>query len=134
MYRFSDHSKEAKKYRLRQWVANSVISGRDMSREDIEILERWIDEEVPKEEQIRRLTVRHIGGDTTAEKVENIARYYKINRYDGHAEHLADALNRLDGIEGNDTLSLISDLLREVVLKVDEADALTLAHVRERSR
>ena len=39
MYRFSDHSKEAKKYRLRQWIANSAISGRDMREDDIALLE-----------------------------------------------------------------------------------------------
>lgn len=134
MYRFSDKSKAAKKYRLHQMIANNAISGRDMRADDIAMLERWIDEDVPQTEQVRRLVVMHIGGDTTAEKVENIARYYKIKRSDGHAEQLADALNRLDGIEGDDTLNLIADLLRDGILKVDEADAFTLSHVREKSK
>lgn len=131
MYRISDNSKEAQKYRLHQMVANNAISGRDMSREDIEMLERWIDEEVPQEERVRRLVVMSIGGETTAEKVENIARYYNVKPSDGHAEWLADALNRIEGIEGDDTLRMIADLLREGHLSVDEANAMTLTHARE---
>lgn len=133
MYRISDISKEAKKYRLHQMVANYAISGRNMSREDIEMLERWIDEEVPQEERVRRLVVMSIGGDTTAEKVENIARYYNVKPSDGRAEWLADALNMIEGIQGDETLSMIADLMREGILSVDEANTPTLAHVRESS-
>lgn len=133
MYRNSDISKEAKKYRLHQMVANYAISGRNMSREDIEMLERWIDEEVPQEERVRRLVVMSIGGDTTVEKVENIARYYNVKPSDGRAEWLAGALNRIEGIQGDETLSMIADLMRQGILSVDEANTLTLAHVRESS-
>ena len=56
MYRFSDHSKEAQKYRLRQWVANSAISGRDLREEHIQKLEAWIDEGISQDECARRLT------------------------------------------------------------------------------
>ncbi|MCZ8158334.1 MAG: hypothetical protein O9256_00320 [Rhizobiaceae bacterium] len=131
MYRSSDKSKAAQKYRLHQMAANTVISGRDMSREDIEMLERWIDEEVPQEERVRRLVIMSIGGETTEQKVKNIARYYNVTPSDEHAERLADALNRIEGIEGDDTLRLIADLLREGILSVDEANAMTLTHVRE---
>lgn len=133
MYSFRDHSKEAQKYRLHQMVANNAISGIEASPEDIAILERWIDEEVSQDECARRLIVRHISGDTTAEKVENLRRYYKIKRSSGYPEQLADALNRIEGIEGDETLSLISDLMRESVLTPDEATAFTLSHIREQS-
>ncbi len=133
MYSFSDNSKEAKKYRVRQMAANQAISGRDMEEEDIQRLEKWIDEGVSQDECARRLTVRHIGGHTTAEKVETLARYYKVKQSHGYPEQLADALNRLEGIEGDRTLSLIADLLRSEILTVEEADSFTLAHVRETS-
>lgn len=131
MYSISDKSKEARKHWLHQGIANNRISGIDISPEDIAMLERWIDDDVPQEEQIRRLVVRHIGGDTSAEKVKNLAGYYKVKPAPGYAEKLADALNTIEGVEGDDTLSLIADLLREGVLTVDEANALTLAHMRE---
>lgn len=131
MYSFRDYWKEAKKYRVRQMTANNAISGREMHPDDIELLEKWIDEEVPQDECARRLTVRHIGGDTTAEKVENLRRYYKVKPSQGHPEQLADALNRLEGITGDRTLSLIADLLRQNILTVEEANSFTLAHVRE---
>lgn len=131
MYCFSDNSKEAQKYRLHEMVANSAISGIETHPDDIALLEKWIDEEVPQDECARRLVVRHIGGDTTAEKVENLRRYYKVKPSQGHPEQLADALNRMEGIEGDDTLSLIADLMREGILSVDEANTLTLEHVRE---
>lgn len=134
MYQLGDKSKEARKYWLHQGIANNRISGIDISPEDIALLERWIDEDVPVAEQTRRLVVMSIGGETTAEKVENLARYFKIKRSPGYPEQLADALNRIEGIEGDETLSLIADLLREGILSVDEANALTLAHVRETSR
>lgn len=134
MYSFCDHSKEAKKYRLHQMIANNAISGIETHPDDIEMMERWIDEEVPQDECARRLIVRHIGGDTTTEKVENLRRYYKIKRSSGYPEQLADALNRIEDIEGDETLSLISDLMRESVLTPDEANAFTLSHIREKSR
>lgn len=133
MYRLGDKSKEARKYWLHQGIANNRISGIDIAPEDIAMLEKWIDEEVPEAEQTRRLVVRHIGGDTTAEKVENLARYYKIKPSADYCEWLADTLNKIDGIDGDDTLSLIATLIREVILTVDEANNFTLAHVRERS-
>lgn len=55
MYRFSDNSKAAKKYRLHQMNANIAISGREMHPDDIALLEKWIDEEVPQDECVRRL-------------------------------------------------------------------------------
>lgn len=55
MYRFSDNSKAAKKYRLHQMIANNAISGREMHPDNIAELERWIDEEVPQDECVRRL-------------------------------------------------------------------------------
>ncbi|TZG36615.1 hypothetical protein [Agrobacterium sp. B1(2019)] len=134
MYSFRDRSKKAQKYRVRQMSANIAISGRDMRDEDILHLETWIDEGVSQDEVARRLIVRHIGGDTTAEKVENLRRYYKIKRSSGYPEQLADALNRIEGIEGDETLSLIADLLRKSILTPDEANAFTLMHVREKSR
>lgn len=130
-YRYSDNSKEAQRCRVRQMAANNAISGREMHPDDIELLEKWIDEEVPQDECARRLTVRHVSGNTTAEKVENLALYYKIQPSNGYPERLADALNRLEGIEGDRTLSLIADLMRENILTVEEANRLTLAHVRD---
>lgn len=58
MYRIGDKSKEAQKYWLHQAIANNRVAGLDISPEDIEMLERWIGEEVPEEEQIRRLVAR----------------------------------------------------------------------------
>jgi hypothetical protein len=55
MYSFRDYSKEAKKYRVRQMTANNAISGREMHPDNIAELERWIDEEVPQDECVRRL-------------------------------------------------------------------------------
>lgn len=130
-YRFSDDSKEAQKYRLHEMVANSAISGIETHPDDITLLEKWIDEEVPQDECARRLVVRHIGGDTTAEKVENLRRYYKVKPSHGYPEMLADALNKIEGIEGDETLSLIADLLRHNVLTAKEANTFVLAHVRE---
>jgi len=70
IYSFGDNSKEAKKYRVRQMAANSAISGREISEEDIRRQEAWIDEGLSQDECVRRLVVEHIGGDTTAEKVQ----------------------------------------------------------------
>lgn len=95
-----------------QGVANNAISGIDTHPDDIALLERWIDEEVPEAEQTRRLVVMSIGGETTAEKVRNLAKYYKVKR-------------------STETLSLIEHLMRESILTVVEADAFRLAHVRE---
>lgn len=134
IYSFGDNSKAAQKYRLHQMVANIAISGRDTHPDDVAQLERWIDEEVPQDECVRRLIVRHIGGDTTAEKVVNLASYYKVKPSHGYAEQLADALNKIESVYGDDTLTLIADLLRNGILTPDEANAFTLAHVRERSR
>ncbi|WP_322886524.1 hypothetical protein U8C31_18345 [Sinorhizobium medicae] len=134
MYRLNDISKEAKKYWLHQGIANNRISGRDISPEDIVMLERWIDEDVPEAEQTRRLVVMAIGGDTMAERVKNLARYYQVKPSADYSEWLSDALNKLEGIDGDDTLSLIADLMREGVLTVDDANTWTLMHVRERSR
>mgnify|MGYP000897575725 FL=1 len=134
MYSFRDHSKEAQKYRLHQMVANHAISGIETHPDDIAKLEAWIDEGLTQDEVARRLIVRHIGGDTTAEKVRNLANYYNVKRSIGYPEQLSDALNRIDGIEGDETLSLIADLMRESVLTSKEANAFTLAHVRETNR
>jgi len=130
MYRLADKSKEARKYWLHQGIANNRISGIDTLPDDIALLERWIDEDVPEAEQTRRLVVMSIGGDTTAEKVQNLARYFKFKPTAEYSDWLADAVNRIEGIEGDAILSLIADLLREGILTVDEANAFTLAHVR----
>lgn len=134
MYRSSDNSKPAQKYRLHQMVANQAVSGIQTHPDDVAQLERWIDEGVSQDECARRLIVRHIGGETAAERVENLRRYYKIKRSDGYPEQLADALNRIEGIEGDETLSLIADLMRESVLTPNEANAFALSHIREKSR
>jgi hypothetical protein len=134
MYSFSDRSKEAQKHHLRQAIANNRISGIDTHPDDIALLERWIDEKVPQEEQARRLVVRHIGGDTTAEKVVNLARYFTAKRSNDCAAQLDDAVNRIEGVDGDDILRLIADLMREGILTTDEANEFTLAHMREVSR
>ena len=56
MYSFRDHSKEAQKYRVRQMAANQAISGREIKEEDIQQLEKWIDEDISQDEVTRRLT------------------------------------------------------------------------------
>ena len=56
MYSFRDHSKEAQKYRVRQMAANQAISGREIKEEDIQQLEKWIDEDISQDEVARRLT------------------------------------------------------------------------------
>ena len=134
MYSFRDHSKEAQRYRLHQMVANQAISGIETHPDDIAKLEAWIDEGLTQDEVARRLIVRHIGGDTTAEKVRNLANYYNVKRSSGYPEQLSNALNRIEGIEGDETLSLIADLLRNGILTVEEANTFTLTHVREVTR
>lgn len=134
MYRLGDKSKEARKYWLHQGLANNRISGLDIPTEDIAMLERWIEEEVPQEEQVRRLVIRHIGGDTTSEKDENLVQYYAVKLSTDYPDRLADALNRIEGVEGDDTLHLIATLLQSGILSVEEANNFTLAHTREKCR
>ncbi|MFL0693396.1 MAG: hypothetical protein ACJLUP_15265 [Agrobacterium tumefaciens] len=69
--------------------------------------------------------------DTVKQKVEHLARQHNVNMSTGYAERLADAFSRIEGIQGDDTLRLIADLMRDGVLSVDEANAMTLTHVRE---
>ena len=71
--------------------------------------------------------------DTVTQKVKLLAQYHRVKASYGYAELLADDLNRIEGIEGDETLSMIADLMREGILSVDEANTLTLAHVREAS-
>ncbi|WP_312356806.1 hypothetical protein [Agrobacterium sp.] len=117
MYSFSDNSKAAQKYRLHQMIANQAISGIETHPDDIAQLERWIDEEVPQDEVARRLTVKHIGGDTTAKKVENLRRYYKIKK-----------------VKGSDTVSLIADLIASGILTIDKAGAFRQSHISDISK
>lgn len=56
MYSFRDRSKAARKYRVRQMNANLAISGRNPDPEFEMLLEQWIDEEVPQDEAVRRIT------------------------------------------------------------------------------
>ena len=68
---------------------------------------------------------------TTKEKVAALADQHGIERSRDESAFLAKAFSRISGIEGDETLELIADLLKARVISTDEATAMVLSHVRE---
>lgn len=67
----------------------------------------------------------------TAKLVKDLAETRRVTLYDDHASSLADQFNRIDGVEGDETLRLIADLMRAKAISSEEGGNLVLAHVRE---
>lgn len=70
---------------------------------------------------------------TAADIVASIAHKRGLAISTDPADILADHLSALCDFEGDDTLRMIADLLRAGVLTVEQANHLTLMHVREQS-
>lgn len=70
---------------------------------------------------------------TAADIVTSIAHRHGLAISSDPSELLADHLSAICDHEGDDILRMIADLLREGILSVEQANALTVAHVRERS-
>ncbi len=68
---------------------------------------------------------------TAADIVASIAHRHGLAISAHPSEELADHLSALCDFQGDDTLRMIADLLREGILSVERANQLTLAHVRE---
>ncbi|MBX9455447.1 MAG: hypothetical protein KL863_05155 [Rhizobium sp.] len=68
---------------------------------------------------------------TIKEKVADLAARHGIARSTDRAAFLSGAFSRIAGIDGDETLDLIADLLKARVISNDEASAFVLAHVRE---
>lgn len=71
---------------------------------------------------------------TAADIVASLARKRGLATSTDPTDILADHLSALCEFEGDDTLRMIADLLREGIISVEQANRLTLAHVREASR
>lgn len=67
----------------------------------------------------------------TARLVKDLAETRRVTPSDDKASFLAEQFNRIEGVEGDETLNLIADLMRAKAISPDEANKLTLAHVRE---
>jgi hypothetical protein len=67
----------------------------------------------------------------TAQLVKDLAETRRVTLYTDQASFLADQLNRIEGVEGDETLRLIADLMRAKAISSDEGGNLVLAHVRE---
>ncbi|AYM66176.1 antitoxin VbhA family protein [Agrobacterium fabrum] len=55
MYQESDNSREARRWRIQQAIANNAIEGIETDPELVALTEQWDEEGVPDEEQIARL-------------------------------------------------------------------------------
>lgn len=67
----------------------------------------------------------------TAKLVKDLAEARRVKPYNDKASFLAVQFNRIEGVEGDETLDLIADLMRAKAISPGEATDLTLAHVRE---
>jgi len=67
----------------------------------------------------------------TAKLVRDLAETRKLALFDDSASFLADQFNRIEGVEGDETLKLIADLMRVKAISPVEGGNLVLAHVRE---
>jgi hypothetical protein len=68
---------------------------------------------------------------TVADIVLSIAQRHGIDTSEDGFDSVADHISSLCDYDGDDTLRLIADLMREGVLSPQQGTALTLAHVRE---
>lgn len=69
----------------------------------------------------------------TAQLVKDLAETRRVNLYTDKASCLADQINRIEGVEGDETLRLIGDLMRAKAISPEEGGNLVLAHVREKA-
>ena len=67
----------------------------------------------------------------TAKLVRDLAETRGVLPYNDRASFLAIQFNRIEGIEGDETLNLIASLMRAQAITPDEAIDFTLAHARE---
>jgi hypothetical protein len=65
MYRFSDNSPEAQKWRVEQMDANNAIEGVDKDEEKAALMEAWELEGLSEDEQIERM-LEHFASRSTA--------------------------------------------------------------------
>jgi hypothetical protein len=69
----------------------------------------------------------------TAKFVQDLAISHRVSPKSDKASFLANEFNKIEGVEGDETLELIADLMRVKAISSDEANKLTLAHVREKT-
>jgi hypothetical protein len=69
----------------------------------------------------------------TAQLVKDLAETRRVTLYTDKASFLADQINRIEGVEGDETLRLIGDLMRAKAISPREGGNLVLAHVREKA-
>jgi hypothetical protein len=67
----------------------------------------------------------------TAQLVKDLAETRRVTLQADEASFLADQFNRIEGVEGDETLRLIADLMRAKAISTEEGGDLVLAHVRE---
>lgn len=67
----------------------------------------------------------------TAQLVKDLAETRRVTLHNDEASFLADQFNRIEGVEGDETLRLIADLMRAKAISPEEGGNLVLAHVRE---
>lgn len=65
------------------------------------------------------------------EQVQDLASQYGIAASDDHASSLADQFNRIEGVEGDETLALIATLMRAGVVTDEEGTALVIRYSDE---
>lgn len=63
MYRFSDNSPEAQKWRVEQMDANNAIEGVDKDEEMAALMEAWEREGLSDDEQIQRM-LEHVASQS----------------------------------------------------------------------
>lgn len=71
---------------------------------------------------------------TTREQAAALAVQHGIQRSTDRAAFLANAFSKIGGIDGDETLELIADLLNARVISKEDATAMVLSHIRERRR
>jgi hypothetical protein len=65
------------------------------------------------------------------EFVERMAARHGVVAASDYASVLADQLNRIEGIEGDETLALIATMMREGILSDEEGTRLIIKHSDE---
>jgi hypothetical protein len=70
---------------------------------------------------------------TVAEQVQLLAEEHSIALKDDHASRLANAINRLEGIEPDATLELIAALINADVITKNDGIELAMQHHDEKS-
>jgi hypothetical protein len=70
---------------------------------------------------------------TVAEKVQLLAEEHGISLRGDYASYLANEINRIEGIEADQTLELIGGLMEADILSNEDGVKLILQHHRETS-